>query len=140
MCKMCKISQKTEMTFVTLTPRTSGRWLKKADRQTDISTHTSASPSIMFYLFDFQALVSELPEDRARSLLAEVAVRMPGMVFDILDIVNEEPLPVCHFMPSAPSWCKCGYCREMPTVAERVCCGCKPRHCLKNRPVSITEL
>ena len=94
----------------------------------------------MFYLFDFQALVSELPEDRARSLLAEVAVRMPGMVFDILDIVNEEPLPVCHFMPSAPSWCKCGYCREMPTVAERVCCGCKPRHCLKNRPVSITEL
>ena len=79
-----------------------------------------------------------MPEERARSLLSELAVRMPGLVHDILDILHEEPLPASHYTSVAP-WCKCGNCREMPTQTERVCCGMKPQHCLKDRPVSVSQ-
>jgi len=30
---------------------------------------------------------------------------------------------------SAPDWCVCGRCRQMPTELERVCCGMSPAHC-----------
>ena len=29
-------------------------------------------------------------------------------------------------LQNKPSWCKCGYCREMPTEQERVCCKSRP--------------
>ncbi|XP_060586944.1 P2X purinoceptor 7-like [Ruditapes philippinarum] len=33
----------------------------------------------------------------------------------------------------APSWCKCGRCREMGADIDNKCCGCLPRNCVSTR-------
>ena len=36
---------------------------------------------------------------------------------------------------SAPDWCVCGRCRQMPTELEQVCCRKSPAHCTSALPV-----
>jgi hypothetical protein len=78
--------------------------------------------------------------DSAKETLCQVVERQPGLIFDILDrVASGQGQPGYHPQPgsSAPQWCYCSHCREMPTVAERVCCGYLPEHCLSLLPVNV---
>ena len=81
-----------------------------------------------------------MPEDRCRQLLHRLAVRMPSLVFDIMEDMEQPPPPPPGPSPSPntgliPPWCRCTNCRHMGTRVEEVCCNMLPVNCLSLRPV-----
>jgi hypothetical protein len=78
-----------------------------------------------------------MSEEKAKEVLLEVVEKQPGIIFDILDVVGNPG--GYHPQPgqTAPQWCVCGNCREMPSADERVCCGYIPQHCISLSPVRI---
>lgn len=60
------------------------------------------------------------------------------LALDILEAMEsgdpEQPRPGSS---TAPSWCICTYCREMPTDREKLCCGKTKQNCISRLPVSI---
>ncbi|CAM4530128.1 unnamed protein product [Leuciscus chuanchicus] len=63
-------------------------------------------------------------------LLEKVLTRLPGLMFDILSLmeVTQQPDPD----PEGLHWCVCGHCRDMVTDMEKVCCRQTPEHCISN--------
>ncbi|XP_060565262.1 uncharacterized protein LOC132724420 [Ruditapes philippinarum] len=56
--------------------------------------------------------------DSAKETLCQVVERQPGLIFDILDrVASGQGQPGYHPQPgsSAPQWCYCSHCYEMPT-------------------------
>ena len=91
-----------------------------------------------------QSLVDQLNEEKVRELLAKVVSNQPGMVLDLLHLVD--PARATPEDPPEPTgeggqlpWCSCNRCREMPTAEERVCCGHSPEHCTSQLPVSMLK-
>jgi hypothetical protein len=87
----------------------------------------------------FKERISRLTEDQLRTIVNEMVVRHPGYVFDILDSQNTTPNGG-HHPPegsTSPEWCTCSYCRDMPSEAERHCCGRNPENCYSQIAVCI---
>lgn len=70
-----------------------------------------------------------------RKTLALVCKREPSLLLDILDS-PQDTNPAQEHMTTAPSWCTCSFCREMPTIQENVCCGKTPQNCHSQLAVS----
>lgn len=70
----------------------------------------------------------------SRDVLRCVLDKTPGVLFDIMD-PEGDPNPPPPTVGSA-DWCVCSNCNQMPTLAERVCCGYQPQHCITSWPVS----
>lgn len=71
-----------------------------------------------------------------RKTLALVCKREPSLLLDILDS-PQDTNPAQEHMTTAPSWCTCSFCREMPTMQENVCCGKTPQNCHSQLAVSF---
>ncbi|XP_063078125.1 ran GTPase-activating protein 1b isoform X2 [Engraulis encrasicolus] len=84
-----------------------------------------------------KALVESLPLDAMRSLLLETAAKRPGMMHDLLFLMQKEKAsaekPDVPEPKSPPYWCKCGHCKDMSRDLERLCCGCSPQDCLSRK-------
>ena len=58
------------------------------------------------------------------------------MMFDLDRLISGTPpndsptLPT----PEQPTWCVCTHCKDMPTDAERKCCGQTPENCTSLLP------
>ena len=75
--------------------------------------------------------------EKLRDIVLKLVDREPGLLFDLVEGVDDgnggSPSP----NTGSPSWCRCGNCREMPTELERKCCNCLPRNCVSQRDVSV---
>ena len=70
-----------------------------------------------------------------KEIMVKVLEYQPGLIVTLLE--RGDPNQGHHPEPttSQPGWCKCGNCREMPTDAERKCCGLTAINCLSKHPV-----
>ncbi|CAM4732658.1 unnamed protein product [Leuciscus chuanchicus] len=70
-------------------------------------------------------------------LLEKVLTRLPGLMFDILFLmeVTQQPDPD----PEGLHWCVCGHCQDMATDIEKVCCRQTPEHCISNMAYYILD-
>ena len=76
-----------------------------------------------------------MPAENLRKVLRLVLDKTPGVLFDIMDPEGDPP----QQPPTGEvDWCICSNCIQMPTVAERVCCGYQPQNCLTTWPVSAS--
>lgn len=76
--------------------------------------------------------INNLPEESVRELLFDVTKKYPALVFDVLEAGSRTRVQQgYHPSPDqgGPNWCSCRNCREMPTEAERLCCGQLPENC-----------
>ena len=80
----------------------------------------------------FKEDLETMNETNLRSLLLEVLVRQPGIIFNLVQDDKSTPQPGRN----AISWCSCGQCLDMPTDLERLCCRQNPESCISIRPVS----
>lgn len=64
--------------------------------------------------------VNELSVDKLRDLVNSFISREPGVIFNLLEEMENPPTPKDNIVDL--SWCVCGECREMATMAENVCC------------------
>ena len=76
--------------------------------------------------------------EELRRVLRLVCSKQPSFVLDILDTVGgdgpEQPRSESR---TAPSWCVCTYCLNIPTDRERICCGKSRENCQSRLPVSM---
>lgn len=89
----------------------------------------------------FQDRISRLSDCDLRGLVVDIASQHPEFVFDVLDRDNRQDGG--HHPPPdgpTPAWCTCTYCREMPTEAERRCCGRTRPNCYSRLPVCNQQL
>ena len=79
----------------------------------------------------FQEHVAKMSPEEKDSLLEQVIQAEPQL---ILDFLCQVPPADSHTAGSskAPSWCTCGYCREMSRDIDKVCCKLQPENCLSN--------
>ena len=68
-------------------------------------------------------------------LLIKAGELHPSLLIHIID--RPAPQGGIHPQPSAemPDWCTCLKCRDMPTQAERICCGRPANQCQSLLPV-----
>ncbi|KAK3096037.1 hypothetical protein FSP39_022265 [Pinctada imbricata] len=73
--------------------------------------------------------------DTVRDLMLMAAEIYSSMVLDLIQR-RDRPGGGYHPQPTpgGPSWCTCGRCRQMPTEAEKVCCGKSPDNCVSRTP------
>lgn len=85
-----------------------------------------------------QECISNMEVEGLRTALRLVCAKQPSFALDILEAMEsgdpEQPRPGSS---TAPSWCICTYCREMPTDREKLCCGKTKQNCISRLPVSI---
>ena len=74
--------------------------------------------------------------------MLELVDREPALVFDLCEAAagGDQPHAPPPGSPTAPDWCKCGNCRQMPTDLEKKCCACLPRNCISVRDVRIIDM
>ena len=84
----------------------------------------------------FQNRIREMPREEMEALLLRVCNANPSLM---LELFEGEVVEGAGYHPpgggSAPDWCVCGRCRQMPTEQERVCCRKAPAHCTSALPV-----
>ncbi|XP_062595875.1 P2X purinoceptor 7-like [Saccostrea cucullata] len=73
--------------------------------------------------------------EELRTVLRLVCSKQPSFMLDIMETLEgggpEQPGSESR---TAPSWCICTYCREMPTDREKVCCGKTRQNCQSRLP------
>ncbi|XP_072167445.1 uncharacterized protein [Diadema setosum] len=75
--------------------------------------------------------ISKMTKAEMEDLLLKTAERRPGLVFDLLHHPPPQQQP-----PSDVPWCTCGNCHEMPSDAERLCCGARSKEeCLSRHGI-----
>lgn len=78
---------------------------------------------------ELQEKLQSLGLEQRDTLLQRVAERTPGVLFDVLSLL-ETPSST---QPGNPvHWCICGNCREMNTDIEKKCCRQTPENCISN--------
>jgi hypothetical protein len=84
-------------------------------------------------------IIAGLNEDECRQLLLQLTEKQPSLILDAMDLKNKQRSPTKSPGPSngSPDWCVCLHCLEMPTDAEKLCCGKTPEDCISILPVSI---
>ncbi|XP_041465490.1 uncharacterized protein LOC121416098 [Lytechinus variegatus] len=75
--------------------------------------------------------ISRMSRDEIESLLYKTVQRRPGMLFDLMMQPPDDNIPSGENVP----WCSCGRCIDMPTDAERLCCGRNPQDCTSQHAV-----
>ena len=65
----------------------------------------------------------QLSNAKLRELVNNVITRQPSMVFTVLDLMENNEDRSINNNDESLLWCVCGNCKEMPTMAENVCCG-----------------
>jgi hypothetical protein len=81
-----------------------------------------------------QKKLDEMPAEKLREVLKGVLQKTPGILFDVMEPEGGRHNPP----PNADlDWCTCSNCTQMPSVAERVCCGHVPESCVTTWPVSV---
>ncbi|XP_069132812.1 uncharacterized protein [Argopecten irradians] len=82
-----------------------------------------------------KALVRTMDEERVRDTLTKAISFHPGLIFDIIEPMARQSGGYHPFHGSTQvDWCACSRCREMPTAAERVCCGKSKENCISTLP------
>nr|XP_022311470.1 P2X purinoceptor 7-like [Crassostrea virginica] len=81
---------------------------------------------------DIERRIDALSPEEMRDTLGRVVHDNPEYLFDILR--ERDPHPPENSGNSRPSWCICTFCREMPTQAERLCCGKSQGNCISRLP------
>ena len=84
-----------------------------------------------------QARVDLLSMEQMKRLVDEMMKRNPSFVFNVVEEIsktNEEGEPLPPSSSETPHWCVCSNCREMPTMAENVCCKGTPDSCVSQFP------
>ena len=85
----------------------------------------------------FQDLMKKMKPEKLQDLVLKLVDREPGLLFDLLKGVEDSndgiPKPGPSRSGHTPTWCKCSYCREMPSDMEHKCCSCLPRNCVSQR-------
>ena len=74
-----------------------------------------------------------------KEVLEKVAEYQPALVMTLLETGDARQGYHPEPSDSSPEWCKCSNCREMPTDAEKKCCGYTPSNCLSKDPVTILQ-
>lgn len=80
-----------------------------------------------------------MSEESAKDYLRRFVKDHPSYkmyAFDVID--HDDTQHGGHHPPQdspSPDWCTCTYCREMPTEAERRCCGRASQNCYSRLPV-----
>lgn len=80
---------------------------------------------------DMQARIQALDPQQRDALLQRVMTRLPGLMFDVLALLEESEQPR---VPDGGvlQWCTCSNCREMNTDLERLCYRQTPETCISN--------
>ncbi|KAL7399879.1 hypothetical protein ABVT39_003204 [Epinephelus coioides] len=80
---------------------------------------------------EMQARIQALDQNQRDELLQMILTRLPGLMFDILDLLED---PDRQRVPGGWDlhWCSCTNCKEMNTDLERLCCGQTPENCVSN--------
>lgn len=88
--------------------------------------------------FILQAFIEEMTDEERKELLLKAGEKHPSLFMQIID-GHHAPHGGFHPQPTdqTPSWCSCLRCRDMPTQAERICCGRPPNQCQSQLPVSL---
>jgi len=68
-----------------------------------------------------------LSGEEAKEMLKEVAAKMPFLVLDVADRLQDAPHTPAQ--GTFPGWCVCTRCRPMETAEQHVCCGMRPELC-----------
>ncbi|XP_038661084.1 uncharacterized protein LOC119970480 isoform X1 [Scyliorhinus canicula] len=78
---------------------------------------------------EIQTLASQLSRSKLEGIFVRLAKRNPGLIIDLL---QDAPSNYYPHGPSTevPNWCVCGFCWEMPTDIEKVCCGKTEQYCI----------
>nr|XP_022290919.1 P2X purinoceptor 7-like [Crassostrea virginica] len=78
---------------------------------------------------NFRARIEEMSDEERKQLLIKAGELHPSLLLHIID--RPAPQGGFHPQPSAetPDWCTCLKCRDMPTQAERICCGRPANQC-----------
>ncbi|XP_039527420.1 P2X purinoceptor 7-like isoform X2 [Pimephales promelas] len=74
--------------------------------------------------------INLLNPGQKHALLEKVLTRLPGLMFDILSLMEVPQPPYAD--PEGLHWCVCGHCRDMTTDIEKVCCRQTHEHCISN--------
>ncbi|XP_070564226.1 uncharacterized protein [Ptychodera flava] len=79
-------------------------------------------------------MLQKMTPEQMHDLLLQVVERDISLIFDLA--VPSEQAGGYHPGPSQSSqdWCVCQNCRQMPTLAERKCCGKMPEFCISRLP------
>ncbi|XP_077862827.1 P2X purinoceptor 7-like, partial [Saccoglossus kowalevskii] len=76
-----------------------------------------------------------MPIKSKDKILMQMVDNQPSLVFNL---VEERSAQLEGYHPSSstnnPEWCICRNCRQMPTQAERRCCGRLPESCISGLP------
>ena len=78
----------------------------------------------------------QMSEPELRSQFLLVLERQPGLLFDIIPLLQgSQSQDIPADQPPPPNWCTCTNCKEMPTDVERKCCGANgPQYCVSTLP------
>ncbi|XP_071147128.1 uncharacterized protein [Mytilus edulis] len=79
--------------------------------------------------------IDRMSEESAKDYLRRFVKDHPSYAFDVID--HDDTQHGGHHPPQdspSPDWCTCTYCREMPTEAERRCCGRASQNCYSRLP------
>ncbi|XP_063971418.1 uncharacterized protein LOC129261234 [Lytechinus pictus] len=84
--------------------------------------------------------ISKMTRQEIENLLFKAIERRPGMVFDVMYASGGDGSAPSGSPPSPCGepglhWCRCGNCRDMPTDAEKLCCGKSPEECVREHAV-----
>uniref|UniRef100_A0A8W8M7A3 P2X purinoreceptor 7 intracellular domain-containing protein n=1 Tax=Magallana gigas TaxID=29159 RepID=A0A8W8M7A3_MAGGI len=81
-----------------------------------------------------------MTDEERKELLLKAGKKHPSLFMQIIDS-HHAPHGGFHPQPTdqTPSWCSCLRCRDMPTQAERICCGRPPNQCQSQLPGEVTD-
>ncbi|XP_052696150.1 uncharacterized protein LOC128174701 [Crassostrea angulata] len=78
--------------------------------------------------------ISSLDTNGLRDALRLVCSKQPSFMLDILQTIHGENPEPHDSTVTAPSWCICSNCREMPSEREKVCCNKPSQSCISRLP------
>ncbi|KAI4895813.1 hypothetical protein NFI96_021991 [Prochilodus magdalenae] len=77
-----------------------------------------------------EKILGKLTPEELRELGRTLLEKQPGLVFDVLRMLQcRNDAPPANLKSDLP-WCKCGNCRDMPTKIEQKCCEQEPEYCI----------
>nr|XP_054593360.1 P2X purinoceptor 7-like [Nothobranchius furzeri] len=83
---------------------------------------------------EIERLVQGMSLEDHRHLTSQLLERQPGLVFDVLLDNQRRDRHTTPVQAPALTWCTCGNCTDMPTDAERKCCGQDSVNCISLLP------